>query len=39
MDVAALVDTAAVGVVWWTLGAASAIVARRLWAAWHGTPS
>lgn len=31
-----MIDTAAVGIVWWTLGAASAIVGRRIWAAWHG---
>lgn len=35
MDVAAFVDTLAVGMVWWTLGAASVIFLRRLWAARH----
>lgn len=29
----ALLDPLAVGLVWWTLGAASAVAARRFWAA------
>lgn len=33
----AFLDTVAVGFVWWALGAASAVAARKLWAARHRT--
>lgn len=39
VDVAAFADTMAVGLVWWTLGAAFAVFLRRLWASRHPTPT